>query len=291
VDEVPGKKRVLCNEAACLNGVEENTAFQATVRNREQKEQRAKMNLPNREEALENFRATVAEAKEYILSEAWKNETPKDLVHSVEERKNELTTAIYYVRRLKAVCEEELQEAALVDKVYDFVARNDDFAAQGDSFSFVSDSIARSLQLLGHSVMELLLDDFTLDEELSSIFELPYVLSRACRSQHPVKKKPRYYYEDADPPRCLWKVAYTYVLCRLAVDDLQRMPFSFSLQEWERKVKSLMDKPLQTSRAAASGTTLFLLDWCIELIHNKAPLPEGLTLNSVLNKLVAKNHE
>lgn len=238
------------------------------------------MNAQNyREEALEDFRDVLLEAKEYILDGGWLDEMD-DLANLIETRKSHLAKRTCVVRRLKAVLEEEAQEAAMVIMVYDFVARKD-----GDVLNFLTASIKQSLQYLNDSSMDLILDCFHIDN-VSTIFELPSILSKACRP-HIAKKKRRC---EGTPP-CLWKVAYVYVLGRLAIDDLQQTPFSFSLKEWSLKIKSLMDKPLQTSRAAASGMTLFKLDWIVELLQNNEPPPIGLTLKNVVDELVASHYK
>ena len=76
-------------------------------------------------EAVEDFREAVIEAKHYILNEEWKTET-EDLASLIDARKNKLANATYRVRRLKALRDEERQEAAMVATVYDCVARHDD---------------------------------------------------------------------------------------------------------------------------------------------------------------------
>lgn len=252
-----------------------------------------------REEALAHFSSIVDEGKEYISTRAWTMDGTEQnlplLAEVMEGRKTDVRTVTSAVRRLKkaaaVVSDEQLQEAALLNVVYDYVVTNHDL----DPVGLLTSSFARSLQFLNtintsSSTMKLLLDEVNERADYSSIFDLPYVLSRACsRSQQqrqPLTKKKWRLVAAATAAPSSWKIAYVYVLCRLALDDLKRMPFLFTLLDWKQRVQSLMDKPLRTSRAAGSGMALFLFDWFLELDGRRETMPEGMTLKTVLGDLI-----
>lgn len=261
-----------------------------------------------RAHACTDFHTIVDDAKEYILAESCERTaddlSPRPPSAAMAERQNAVRTAIRSARSSTNACmgtatttataasDEELQEANMVVMAYDYVASNS--SDDENPLHRLATSIAESLRFLNRrkSMMNLILDDNHIEEhwlsDVFSIFQLPYALSRACsrsEQQQQNKKRRRLL---APPPS--WKICYAYVLCRLAVDHLSRLPFAFTLDEWKRRVQALMDRQLWNSRAAGAAVALFQLDWYLDLHRRQAAIPAGLSLQTPLADLIGPRY-
>lgn len=220
----------------------------------------------------EDFRGLLEEGKNFVLHIGKSGSTLSD--NSFVNKLFLMSRNGYDLARRGMIDESEFQEMTMVVL----------FANLGTLFNieFTRESLRASIFKRKDTMMELYLPP---DEAFGSdllhytgkgIFRLSTILKQAPALSDRYGKVPC---ERLDRR---WEVPLVYVICRMVYDVFMKQRFATTLEFILRKVDQIMSKLPHIVSSQKAGIGLFLLD----LFVSKDVLPEGLTLDFVIEKLV-----